>query len=230
MFRNRDRAGHGFGCWFRGLGDRPEHAMGAADHSGESEDDGCRGDHHHGRHGGRGSGRPGMGRHGRRDEFESMGGPGRQRMFEHGDMRLVVLYLLSKTPQHGYELIKALQDLAGGDYSPSPGVIYPTLTLLEELGYAEVSHQAAGKKQLAITEEGRQWLAGQQEILERILARLASTAAIAQARQDPVMHRAMHNFRMALHLRLAREPLTEATLRQLAEIIDKAASDIERCE
>src|SRR5215510_15369599 len=58
-----------------------------------------------------------------------------RRVFEHGDLRFLILQLIAEGPRHGYELIKSIEEKLGGSYSPSPGVIYPTLTLLEELGY-----------------------------------------------------------------------------------------------
>src|SRR5580704_15477146 len=60
------------------------------------------------------------------------------RVFDQGDLRFVILKLISEAPRHGYEIIKAIEDKVAGAYSPSPGVIYPTLTLLEELGYVTV--------------------------------------------------------------------------------------------
>ena len=74
-------------------------------------------------------------------EFGSPGGRGGRggRVFGHGGLRLVLLQLIADKPRHGYELIKAIEERLNGSYSPSPGVVYPTLTLLEELGYVTVS-------------------------------------------------------------------------------------------
>ena len=83
------------------------------------------------------------------------GGRGRGRMFDNGDLRLVVMQLLSERPRHGYEIIKALEERVGGGYSPSPGVVYPTLTLLEELGHATVTDERAGRKLYTLTPDGR---------------------------------------------------------------------------
>src|SRR5262245_35348712 len=95
----------------------------------------------HGRHG-RGGGRSGLGR-----------------FFAHGDLRLVILHLIEEKPRHGYEIIKAIEERVGGAYSPSPGVIYPTLTLLEELGYVTASTSEGGAKKLhEIAAEGRAFL------------------------------------------------------------------------
>src|SRR5437763_13926005 len=86
-------------------------------------------------------------------------GFGLRRMFEQVDLRFVILHLLSEKPRHGYEIIKAIEERFGGMYSPSPGVVYPTLTLLEELGHATVTAAEAGKKLYAITEAGTAFLA-----------------------------------------------------------------------
>src|SRR5689334_24215085 len=93
------------------------------------------------------------GRHGMRG-----GGWRGGRVFDHGDLRLVILQLIAEKPRHGYELIKAIEEQVAGAYSPSPGVIYPTLTLLEELGYVTVSTGESAKKLHEITAEGRAFL------------------------------------------------------------------------
>jgi len=87
------------------------------------------------------------------------------------ELQLVLLALLAEKPCHGYEIIKALEERSGGFYSPSPGMIYPALTLLEELGYASVETEGA-KKRYAITPEGRAHLDANHEIADAILARL----------------------------------------------------------
>src|SRR5690349_7153948 len=82
------------------------------------------------------------------------------RMFEQGDLKLVILRLLEEKPRHGYEIIKELEGRFGGAYAPSPGTVYPTLTLLEDMGYARaVPEGEGGKKVYEITDEGRKYLA-----------------------------------------------------------------------
>lgn len=153
---------------------------------------------------------------------------GRQRMFEQGHLKLLVLSLLQEQPRHGYELIKAIEELAGGDYTPSPGVIYPTLTLLEETGLVNVVNEAGGKKQYGITAAGTELIKGEAQTIAAIRARLAATGSVADARRSPVLQRAIQNFKMALHMRLARGELDEATTRKIAEAIDRAAVEVER--
>ena len=98
----------------------------------------------------------GLGRHfGRRHHhFGGKFGGRMGRFFDHGDLRFVVLKLIAEKPRYGYEVIKEIEERLGGAYSPSPGVVYPTLTLLEELGYATVSSAEGNKKLYAITPEG----------------------------------------------------------------------------
>jgi DNA-binding PadR family transcriptional regulator len=102
------------------------------------------------------------------------GGPFRRgRMFEQGDLKYVILQLLEEKPRHGYEIIKALEERFGGMYSPSAGTVYPTLTLLEDLGYARVEVEEGGKKVYSITEEGRTYLAQNKSAVDDIFERIS---------------------------------------------------------
>lgn len=94
------------------------------------------------------------------------------RMLAAGDLRLVALYLIEQQPRHGYDLIKAVEEKSGGFYAPSPGIVYPALTFLEEAGY--VTSQADGNKKLyTITDEGRAHLSDNREAIESTLSFLA---------------------------------------------------------
>ncbi len=86
---------------------------------------------------------------------------GRRRMFDQGDVRLVILKLISEKPSHGYEIIKAIEDRLGGAYAPSPGVVYPALTLLEEQGMIRVEFDRWAAQALC-NHAGRRNLAGTQ--------------------------------------------------------------------
>lgn len=140
--------------------------------------------HMAGRFGGRGGsgpfGGPGMRGGGR-------GGPGdvlrAGRMLGDGDLKLITLALLSQTPRHGYDIIKALEDISSGFYVPSPGVVYPTLTFLEEAGYA-VSEMDGAKKVFSITEAGRAHLEESRPLVDRVLEHLERFGAkMAKARE-----------------------------------------------
>jgi DNA-binding PadR family transcriptional regulator len=180
----------------------------------------------HARSGGFGFGRhfgaghhPGhQGRHGR-----MRGG----RFFDRGDLRYVLLHLISEKPRHGYELITAIEEKFGGMYSPSPGVIYPTLTLLEELGYVR-SETASGTKRLyTITDEGRAFLLANQPLVDSILARMAELAQTYGGGPAPEIVRAMQNLKLALNIRLGRGPLTPEQVRAITTALDRVVGEIE---
>jgi len=145
------------------------------------------------------------------------------RFLEHGDLRLLVLHLIGEAPRHGYELIKAVEDLTGGAYAPSPGVIYPTLTMLEELGQA-VAATEGSKKLYSITDAGRAVLAGNKPLVDSILARLAGGGGREHA--VPVL-RAMENVRTALRLKLGGRAASAESLRRIADALDELARKIE---
>ncbi len=168
------------------------------------------------------------------------GGPFRAgRMFGDGDLRLIVLALLDEAPRHGYDIIKALEERSQGVYSPSPGVIYPTLTYLEEAGYAAASAEG-NKKVYAITESGRAHLAENRDIADRILAGMAEFGAkIARARAWFYRHEdsgsadipgvipEMNDARRALKAAIAeRLDAPEAVQRDVARLLREAASAI----
>jgi len=181
--------------------------------------------HHH--HWGRARfGRHSFSGHGRRDE---LGGRGdrRSRLFASGDLKFVVLALIAEKPAHGYELMKAIEDRLGGGYSPSPGVVYPTLTLLEEMGYASVQAQDGGKRLYSLTEAGRAYLAENKPVVDAIFARM-DEAGSRGGRFSPQIMRAMENLRTALRYRLDAGPLTEAQVHAVAEALDQAALAVER--
>jgi DNA-binding PadR family transcriptional regulator len=148
-------------------------------------------------------------------------------MFDHGELRLVVLALIAERPRHGYELIKEIEDRVAGTYSPSPGVIYPTLTMLEELGHATVA-ESDGKKLYTITADGTAYLNANKPALDQALARMQSVNTAHGGGPAPEILRARVNLKMALRLREARGPLTEQQVRDIAAALDAAAVAIER--
>lgn len=172
----------------------------------------------------------GHGRHGHRDREAEPAWLGhrhgrRRRLFDHGELRIVILKLIADKPSHGYELIKAIEDRLGGAYSPSPGVIYPTLNMLEELGHIAVE-TADGRKCYAVTAEGARWLAENGAAVAAVLARMDQAGATL-GRSAPIQ-RAMENLRTALRLRMQQGPVSETQLRAIAAAIDGAATTIER--
>jgi len=182
----------------------------------EAEDHGRYGRHRGGRHGGPAH------------PMFREGGGGRGRVFDQGELRFVLLALIAEAPSHGYEIIKAIEDRVGGSYSPSPGVIYPTLTLINELGFATVSASGGGRKLYTITEEGRAHLAENKPQVAAVFARMERAAASTAGERSPQVMRAMENMKMALRLRLSRGPLGEPEAQAIAAALDDAARAIER--
>lgn len=158
--------------------------------------------------------------------FGGRGGHG-ERVFHHGTLRLVVLALIAESPRHGYEIIKAIEERLAGSYSPSPGVIYPTLTLLQELGHVTVEEHE-GKKRYSITDDGRQYLAENQAAVDAVMARMQDVSKRFGGGPAPQIIRAMENLKLALRLRMSRGPLTDEQLQAVAAAIDAAATTIER--
>jgi DNA-binding PadR family transcriptional regulator len=152
----------------------------------------------------------------------------RRRVFAHGDLRFLILQLIAEGPKHGYELIKAIEEKLGGSYSPSPGVIYPTLTLLEDLRYVTVSTRDGSRKCYAITRNGVAHLDANKASVKAIFKRIVAARATTTAEPPPQAVRAMENLRVALSLRLARGPLNEQQIRAVAAVIDAAAVAVER--
>jgi DNA-binding PadR family transcriptional regulator len=170
-----------------------------------------------------GRGRRGFGRHGHEGHFGR-----RERVFEQGDLRYVLLTLIAEKASHGYELIKAIEDRLGGAYSPSPGVVYPTLTLLEELGYVAAVQSEGAKKAYEITEEGRAALEANKASVEAIFKRISDVAERFGGRPAPQIIRAMENLRTALRLRLERGKLSDEQVADIAAALDAAALTVER--
>ena len=155
----------------------PFHVFGRRFHRGDGSPEDRHGHPRHadGRHGHRH--RPGRPEDDRRDGASRRGGRSELgRFFAHGDLRLVILNLIAEKPRHGYEIIKAIEDAVRGAYSPSPGVVYPTLTLLEELGHTAVTPGEGTKKLHGITAEGRAMLDASRPALDALLSRIAEAA------------------------------------------------------
>jgi DNA-binding PadR family transcriptional regulator len=166
--------------------------------------------------------------HGRRHEHGRHRRHGGGRIFDYGELRLVLLGLIRERPSHGYELMKAIEERAGGGYSPSPGVVYPTLTQLEDLGYATIEAGDGGRKRYAVTEAGRAFLDGQAGAVAAAFARLDESASDRAGDRAPQIVRAMENLKLALRLRMDRGKLTAADLDAVAAVLDAAASGVEK--
>ncbi|MDZ5701452.1 PadR family transcriptional regulator [Enterobacter ludwigii] len=161
---------------------------------------------------------------------EHDGGGRRPRFFGHGDLRLVILDILTRNASHGYELIKAIENMTQGNYTPSPGVIYPTLDYLQDQTYITITEEENGRKRIAITVAGQQWLDENQEQLAQIQARIKARSVGFQLRKNPQMKRAMDNFKAVLDLKVNQGELSDAQLKQIIGVIDRAALEISQLD
>src|SRR6266436_2773069 len=158
------------------------------------------------------------------------------RMLAQGDLRLIALALIAEQPRHGYEIIKVLEDKTAGWYSPSPGIVYPTLTYLEEAGY--VTAQAEGAKRLyTITDEGRAHLDENRDFVDAVLERLAAIGErVARMRRrfggdddddrrrmPPLVRAALENLREVAANRLDDDAEAEA---KVVEVLARAAAEL----
>ena len=192
--------------------------------------------HHH--HGGRGchpAMRGGWGHRGWHGRGFGGGREGRgegrsRRMFDGGELRLVLLKLIADEPRHGYELIKALEEITGGAYSPSPGTIYPTLSLLSDEGAIEesIGTGETSRKAFAATEAGRKELEERSEEAEALLGRLAELGNQGERHRSPEVFRALMNLGGVLKNRVFMGNPDAEKMQEIVDIIDEAAKRIER--
>jgi DNA-binding PadR family transcriptional regulator len=151
----------------------------------------------------------------------------RRRMFDQGDVRFVILKLISEKPSHGYEIIKAIEDRLGGAYAPSPGIVYPALTLLEEQGLIRVESTDGPRKLYAVTPEGETVLERNRGLIEAIFRRIAEINARHGGGPAPQILRAMENLKLALRLRLSQGQLNAEQIAKIADLLDDAAKGVE---
>ena len=149
------------------------------------------------------------------------------RMFEGGALRLLILDMIAAKPQHGYELIKAIEEQFGGAYSPSPGVVYPTLSMLEDQGLIAVESAEGNRKQYSITDAGRAELKANQSVVDAVKERVAEAGKTGRRGRSPQVVRAMENVRMALRLKLSQGTVSAEQVKKIAAALDAAAKQIE---
>nr|WP_314075425.1 PadR family transcriptional regulator [uncultured Roseococcus sp.] len=152
----------------------------------------------------------------------------RPRIFDGGDLRLVLLKLIAETPRHGYDLIRAIEERTGGAYAPSPGVVYPTLTLLAEMGLTAEQASEGARKLFAVTPEGTAHLEQNAAEVQALFARLDALGAQRERTEAMPLRRAMHNLRTVLLHRLGTGDLDREKIHEAVALIDEAARKIER--
>ena len=136
--------------------------------------------------------------------------------------------MIADQPRHGYELMKAIEERMSGSYSPSPGVIYPTLSWLEDMGYATVDTAEPGRKRYRITAEGEAFLAANRKSVDELLARVGPAGANPPDSVPAPVLRGMENLKLALRLRLQRGALGQEEAATIAAALDEAAQLVER--
>ncbi|HUA80495.1 MAG TPA: PadR family transcriptional regulator [Dyella sp.] len=161
-------------------------------------------------------------------EWDSMQGGGRRgggRILGHGDLKLLLLALIEQQPRHGYELIRTIEEMFHGHYTPSPGAVYPTLTMLEELGHASVQSEEGGRKLYAITEQGREFLNANRAAVDAMTERTRHSARLIAKLSLPVgVRKAMHALKHAVLMRGA--DWNKAEAQRVAAILERAAAEI----
>jgi DNA-binding PadR family transcriptional regulator len=147
-------------------------------------------------------------------------------MFDAGDVRLVVLKLLSEQPGYGYQLIKTMEQRLAGGYTPSPGVIYPTLTMLEEEGLASVSSEGS-KKVYSVTPQGMHYLQTHEVRVKVLFERLEEAGKCFQRGRSPELMKAFKNLHDAVKARMLRGNVTPEQISRMAEAMNAAARTID---
>ena len=156
------------------------------------------------------------------------GGIRRRRLFDGAELRLMLLSLIEAQPRHGYELIRAIEERSSGGYVPSPGMVYPLLTMIAEMGLVSETADGGTRKSLALTAIGTTLLDTQRDAINALFKRLDALAEVAERTDAQPVRRAIHNLRSVLMTRLAQENVNNDTIFAAVALIDSAAQQIER--
>ncbi len=152
----------------------------------------------------------------------------RKRMFDSGELKLVLLKLIEEEPRHGYDLIRAIEDMTGGEYAPSPGIIYPTLSFLEDGGLIAPVDSDDSRKTFEITDDGRAELEEREREVDELMSRLSRHGDRAKRYDKSGVKRAMGNLFAVLGNRLSVRGIDDDLIREVTDILDEAAKRIER--
>ncbi|OWV34407.1 hypothetical protein B5C34_13695 [Pacificimonas flava] len=154
------------------------------------------------------------------------GGRGRSRLLRQGELQHLLLALIADGPKHGYALIEEIGQMTGGSYEPSPGVVYPTLTMLADMGLVE-ERPEEGRKLYALTEKGREHLEERSTETEELLQRVRAAGASSGSSDYAPIARSLVNLAAALKLRGWEKRLDADTSKRIADILDEAARRIQ---
>jgi DNA-binding PadR family transcriptional regulator len=149
------------------------------------------------------------------------------RLLDYGELRLLVVAMISEQPRHGYELMRAIEERSNGNYAPSPGFMYPTLAWLDDMGYTTVEAEG-GRKSYRISTEGQAFHVANSGLIDRLFARLSGSGGAGRHGEPAPVTRGMENLKMALRLRLRSGPLDPDTADRIAAALDAAAQAVER--
>jgi len=168
---------------------------------------------------------------GRFERFAGRGGfergfGGRERLFDAGDLKIVILKLLSEQPSYGYQLMKTMEERLAGGYTPSAGVIYPTLTMLEEEGLASATVEN-NKKVYSVTDEGKEYLKAHDARAKELFERIDQAGKHFERGRAPELLRAFQDLGQAVRTRCSRSNLTPKLLKEIADVIHGAAQAID---
>ena len=155
------------------------------------------------------------------------------RMFEGGELQLLLLFLIADKgkARHGYDLIRTIEELTGGEYAPSPGIVYPTLTLLQDMGFIEEAPAEGSRKAYQATDSGRAHIDENAEEVAELFERVTSLGEDSRSSSStagPAIGRAVKNLMTALKSRVGRDGLDDDLLHEIAAILDEAAQKVER--
>ena len=156
------------------------------------------------------------------------GGRGRRRVLDSSELRLVLLKLIADQPRHGYDLIRAVEEMTHGEYAPSPGIVYPSLTMLQDMALIDEVKTEGSRKAFEITADGKDHLAEKEEEVEALLVRLKDLGSDQRKAGGAPIKRSIANLLSALWHRATREDADEGTLHKIAAILDEAAQKVER--
>jgi DNA-binding PadR family transcriptional regulator len=156
------------------------------------------------------------------------GGRGRRRVLDSGELRLVLLKLIADQSRHGYDLIRAVEEMTHGEYAPSPGIVYPSLTMLQDMGLIDEVKTEGSRKAFEITADGKDHLAEKEVEVDALLERLKELGSDQRKAGGAPIKRSIGNLLSALWHRATREDADEGVMHKIAAILDEAAQKIER--